>query len=141
MGGQTSTKTNIKFFVDLEDDVSYRCSCSEAGGTQWKRTRNLPIKKPSVHSSSLSDADINFIEMGTTDLCELQQNTWAPLPKPLVDDSGAGETVMPVDWLSSHLLTESDASHPASTRSESMSEEVRGNSSHGPAEIENPYKK
>ena len=24
------------------------------------------------------------------DLCELQQNTWAPLPKPLVVDSGAG---------------------------------------------------
>ena len=29
---------------------------------------------------------------------------------------------------------------PASTRSESMSEEVRGNSWHGPAETENPYK-
>ena len=59
MRGQTSTKTNIKFFVDtgeenrdndttpdclrskqfdLEDDVSYKCSCCEADGTQWKRT-------------------------------------------------------------------------------------------------------
>ena len=26
-----------------------------------------------------------------SDLCELQQNTWVPLPKPLVVDSGAGE--------------------------------------------------
>ena len=34
-------------------------------------------------------ADINFLEKGNTDLCELQQNTWAPLPKPLVVDSGA----------------------------------------------------
>ena len=58
--------------------------------------------------SSLTDADINFFENGNTDLCELQQNTWAPLPKPLVVDSGAGETVMPVDWLTSHPLTESD---------------------------------
>ena len=31
--------------------------------------------------------------------------------------------------------------HPAPTRSESMSEEVRGNSSHGPAKTENQYKK
>ena len=73
MRGQTSTKTNIKFFVDpeeenrdndttldclgskqfdLEDDVSYKCSCCEADGTQWKRTRNLSIKKPSVRFST-----------------------------------------------------------------------------------------
>ena len=72
---------------------------------QWRRKRNLSIMKPSVRFSSLTDADINFFEKGNTDLCELQQNTWAPLPKPLVVDSGAGETVMPVDWLTSHPLT------------------------------------
>ena len=124
MRGSTSTNTNIKFFVDpeeedrdndttsdclgskqfaLEDGVSYKCSCCEAGGTQWKRTRNLSAKKSSVR-------DINFFEKGNTDLCELQQNTWAPLRKPLVVDSGAGETVMPMDWLTSHPLTESDGS-------------------------------
>ena len=52
---------------------------------------------PSIRSSILTGADINFFEKGNTDLCELQQNTWAPLPKPLVVDAGAGETVMPVD--------------------------------------------
>ena len=131
MRGQTSTKTNIKFFVDpeeedrdndttsdflgskqfaLEDDVSYKCSCCDSDGMQWRRKRNLTTMKPSVRFSSLTDADINFFEKGNTDLCGLQQNTWAPLPKPLVVDSGAGETVMPVDWLTSHLLTESDGS-------------------------------
>ena len=125
MTGQTSTKTNIKFFVDPEeenrdndttpdcleeDDASYKCNCCEAGGTQWKQTRNLSTKKPSVRFSSLTDADINFFEKGNTDLCKLQQNTWAPLPKPLVVDSGAGETVMPADWLTNHPLTESDGS-------------------------------
>ena len=69
-----------------------------------------PIKKPSVRSSSLTDAGINFFEKGNTDMCELRQNTWAPLPQPLVVDSGAGETVMPVDWLTSHPLTKSDGS-------------------------------
>ena len=64
---------------------------------QWKRTRNLPIKRPSIRFSSLTDADINFFEKGNKDLFELQQNTRAPLPKPLVVDAGAGETVMPVD--------------------------------------------
>ena len=95
---------------DLEDDVRYKCSCCGAEGTQWKRTRSLPIKKPSVRFSSLAGANINFFEKGNGDLCELQQNTWAPLPKPLVVDSGAGETVMPVDWLTNHPLTESDGS-------------------------------
>ena len=74
---------------------------------QWKRTQNLTIKKPSVRFFSLTDADINFFEKGNANLCDLQQNTWAPLPKPLVVDSRAGETVMPVDWLTSHPLTES----------------------------------
>ena len=127
MRGSTSTKTNIKFFVDPEeenrdndttpdclgskqfdpeDDVGYKCSCCEADATQWKRTR----KKPSVRFSSLADADINFFEKGNADPCELQQSTWAPLPKPLVVDSGAVETVMPVDWLKNHPLTESDGS-------------------------------
>ena len=72
--------------------------------------RKISIKNPSVRFSSLTDADINFFGMGNTDLCELQQNTWAPLPKPLVVDSGAGETVTPVDWLTSHPLTVSDTS-------------------------------
>ena len=129
MRGQTSTKTNIKFFVDreeenrdndttpdslgskpsdLEDDVCHNCSWCEAGGNQWKRTRNLSTKKPSVRFSSSKDADINFFEQGGADPCELQQSAWSPLPKPLVVDSGAGETVMPVDWLTNHPLTESD---------------------------------
>ena len=131
MRGSTSTKTNIKFFVDpeeadrdndttsdclgskqsaLEDDVSHKYSCCKADGMQWKRTRNLSIRKPSVRFSSFTDADINFFEKGNTDLCELQQNNWTPLPKHLVVDSGAGEAVMPVDWLTNHPLTESDGS-------------------------------
>ena len=126
MRGSTSTETNIKFFVDpeeedrdndatsdclgskqfsLKDDVSHKCSCCEADGMQRRRKRNLTLR-----FSSLTDADINFFEKGNTDLNELQQNTWAPLPKPLVVDSGAGETVMPVDWLTSHPLTECDGS-------------------------------
>ena len=131
MRGSTSTKTNINFVVDpeeedrdndatsdclgskqfaLKDDVSYKCSCCEADGMQLKRTRSLPIMKPRVRFFSLTDADINFFEKGNTDLCELQQNTSVPLPKPLIVDSGAGETVMPLDWLTSHPLTESDGS-------------------------------
>ena len=67
-----------------------------------------PSKSQVYVFPSLTDADLNFSERGNSDLCELQQNTWAPLPKPLIVDSSAGETVMPVDWLTSHPLTESD---------------------------------
>ena len=41
---------------------------------------------------------------------------------------------------SSSQETVTPTEYPASTRSESMSEEVRGNSSHGPAETEKPNK-
>ena len=112
MRGSTSTKTNIKFFVDpeeegrdndttldclgskqfaLEDDVSYKCSCCEDGGSEREIS---PPRSQVFVFSSLTDADVNFFEKGNTDWCELQQNTWAPLPKPLVVDSGAEETVI-----------------------------------------------
>ena len=93
---QTSDCLGSKQFA-LED-VSYKCSCCEAGGTQWKRTRNPPTKKSSVRFSSPTDADINFFEQMNTDLCELQQNTWAPLPKLLVVESGAGK--QSCQWIS-----------------------------------------
>ena len=85
MRGSTSTKTNIKFFVDseeedrdndttsdclgskqfaLEDDVGYKCSCCEDDGMQWRRKRNLSIMKPSVRFSRTTDADISFFEKG-----------------------------------------------------------------------------
>ena len=87
MRGSTSAKMNIKFFVDpeenrdndtapdclgseqfdLEDDVSYKCSCCEADGTRWKRTRSLTTRKRSVRFSSLTDADINFFEKVNAD--------------------------------------------------------------------------
>ena len=51
-----------------------------------------------------------FLREVNADRCELQQSAWSPLPKPLVVDSGAGETVMPIDWLTYHLLTESGGS-------------------------------
>ena len=38
----------------------------------------MATKKPSVRFSRSTDADINFFEKEKTDLCELQQNTWAP---------------------------------------------------------------
>ena len=85
MRGPTSTGTNIKFFVDpegddrdndttpdclgskqsvLEDDVSHKCSCCEAVGTQWERTRNLPTKKPSVRFFQLDRRRHQFLREG-----------------------------------------------------------------------------
>ena len=98
MRGSTSTNTNINFLLIQRKRTetmtqhqiawgqnSYNCSCCEAGGMQWKRTRNFTTKRTSVRFSSLTDADINFFEKGNTDLCELQPKTWAP--KPLVCQS------------------------------------------------------
>ena len=35
-------------------------------------------------------------------MCKLEQNEWTRLPKPIVVDSGAAETVIPEDWLPAH---------------------------------------
>ncbi len=53
---------------------------------------------------------LNMLEKGGVELCEFQQMEWVPLPKPLVIDSGAGETVIPTDWLPAHPTQESPGS-------------------------------
>ena len=50
---------------------------------------------------------IGLLEKGCADLCQMAASEWQPLPKPLVVDSGAGETVIPTDWLPKHEIEES----------------------------------
>ena len=71
---------------------------------------NLSTKKSSVRFSSLTGADINFFEKVNTDLCELQQKHLGAVAKASGCRFRSCETVMPVDWLTSHPLTESDGS-------------------------------
>ena len=53
---------------------------------------------------------LGILEKGGIDVCKLEQTDWIELPKPVVVDSGAGETVMPEDWLPAHEIRESPAS-------------------------------
>lgn len=45
-----------------------------------------------------------------TDLNDIEQSDWKPLPKPMVVDSGAGETVMPKHWCMAHEIKDSPGS-------------------------------
>ena len=56
-------------------------------------------------------------------------------PSPSTSSSSSSSPTSPTSY-SQETVTPTE--HPASTRSESRSEEVRGNSSHRPAETENP---
>ena len=47
---------------------------------------------------------------GAADLNEIEQTGWIPLPRKLVVDSGAGETVIPKGWLLAHPVKESPGS-------------------------------
>ena len=58
----------------------------------------------------------------------------------LVLSTSSSSSSSPTSPTSSSQETIIPTEYPASTRSESLSEEVRGNSSHGPAETENPNK-
>ena len=53
---------------------------------------------------------VNVLEKGNRELHEVSQSDWVALPKPIVVDSGAGETVMPADWLPAHPVKESPGS-------------------------------
>ena len=44
---------------------------------------------------------------GGTGLNEIEQSEWEPLPRPLVVDSGAGETVLPETWCKAYALEKS----------------------------------
>ena len=44
-------------------------------------------------------------------LCTADRNgTWKPMSRPLVVDSGAAETVLPMDWVTEHELVENEES-------------------------------
>ena len=47
---------------------------------------------------------MQLLEKGGADLLNLEQTEWVPFPKPLVIDSGAGETVMPASWMQAHPI-------------------------------------
>ena len=127
MRGSTSTKTNIKFFVDpeeedrdndttsdclgskdvaLEDDARYTCSCCEAGATGWQRTRYLSHQEVKCTLNRcrqfLRQGEYGFVRSSTT-LGAIAKASgcrfWS-----------LRNRVMTVDWLTSHLLTESDGS-------------------------------
>ena len=54
---------------------------------------------------------ISLFEVGqTAELNDIEQPDWMPLPKPLVVDSGAGETVIPRGWLVAHPVKDSPGS-------------------------------
>ena len=62
-----------------------------------------------------------------------------PFVAPILSTSSSSSS-SPTSPTSSSQETVTPTEHPASTRSEGMSGEVRGNSSHGPAQAENPKK-
>ena len=53
---------------------------------------------------------LGILEKGGINVLELEQTDWIELPKPVVIDSGASETVMPEDWLPTHEIRESPGS-------------------------------
>ena len=54
---------------------------------------------------------VNLFERNSgKDLNNIEQSEWCPFPKPLVVDSGAGETVMPKSWFVAHEIRDSPES-------------------------------
>ena len=47
---------------------------------------------------------------GGGDLCGFERNGWQPMPQPLIIDSGAAETVMPLSWFEGHTVKATEQS-------------------------------
>ena len=65
---------------------------SSAQKGRWRRK----LKAKSADALTGNGKPVALFEIGgQTSLNEIEQNTWQPLPRPMVVDSGAGATVMP----------------------------------------------
>lgn len=74
----------------------------EANQRDWAEVGN---RYAALADSDREASSLQLLEMG--ELHNLQSQEWTPLPKPMVIDSGAGETVLPASWLPEHPTEES----------------------------------
>ena len=80
-----------------------------APGTDEIARANYMIEDAERQGSNSKPVDL-FELGGERSLNEIEQQEWVPLPRPLVIDSGAGETVIPRQWFSAHPLEPSAGS-------------------------------
>ena len=74
---------------------------------RWRRK----LEAKSADALTGNGKQVALFEIGgQTSLNEIEQNTWQPLPRPMVVDSGAGATVMPKDWCMAHAIKDSPGS-------------------------------
>ena len=88
---QTSAKVFIPNLVDSEDEEEGE---KRRGACRGTLPAMLGVLEPHRRK----------------DLNEIEQSEWQPLPKPLVVDSGAGETIMPKSWFLAHAIKDSPGS-------------------------------
>ena len=97
--------TKFDALTDMEQDDDYgEGEIPETQGSCVKAKRWTRVQKETAAKL------VNILEKESRELHKVSQSDWIPLPKPIVVDSGAGETVMPADWLPAHPLRESAGS-------------------------------
>ena len=93
---------------DVHSKESQRKFQTQDGGAGVSADRR--DSKQSRNQRKRASVTLGLFERGNVELCEMSHSQWAPLPQPLVVDSGAGETVIPSEWLPAHPTRESAGS-------------------------------
>ena len=117
--GSNSVRQRIGFIRDNEASRRY------TGSSHWENSAKISGQKP------------HLIKNGRKIECNTANYVSFVVPGLSTSSSTSSSPASPTSSSQESVTT---TEHPASTRSENMSDEVQGNLSHGPAETENPNK-
>lgn len=118
MQNKSNNQASIKKKSEVQETAKF--NETHMGGTRMTDTTTpaRPRETRTREHQGVADArsgqgscqGLSLFEKACVDLCEFGQTDWVPLPKPLVVDSGAGETVIPNEWMSGHATLPSAGS-------------------------------
>lgn len=118
MRNKSNNQASNKKKSEVKETATY--NDTHMGGTRMTDTTTpaRPRETRTTEHQRVADArscqescqGLSLFEKECVDLCELGQTDWVPLPKPLVVDSGAGETVIRIEWMSGHATLPSAGS-------------------------------
>ena len=93
-----------------------KCACSAGCECEKGKQEETPQReKEREHSISAKKGEVHHLGKGSRshaaelNPCETH-NEWKPMPRPMIVDSGAADTVLPRTWFTSHPLCPTEAS-------------------------------
>ena len=101
-----TTKTAVK----LEEACNNQHNCTDHNDARKMTSGSTSLNINGIIGCNCALKGINVLEKHGDKAIDNVDNAWTPMPRPLVIDSGAAETVIPSDWFANHKVEESAGS-------------------------------